>query len=113
MVNVIDLLKDISLIVGYIGTFVAIAWAVYVYRRNSALERTKWQAQLYEKFFERSDLKEIRELMDSDDEISLEITRLIRDEPSEFTDYLNFFEFVAFLEKSKQLKINEINDFFG
>ena len=34
------------------------------------------------------------------------------DEPSEFTDYLNFFEFVAVLEKSGQLKSNEIEDLF-
>lgn len=107
------LLKDIAAVIGSIATAAAIIWAVIVYRKSSALERAKWQAQLYEKFYEKPDLKPIRQVMDSDDKISLEITRLIRDEPPEFTDYLNFFEFVAFLKKSKQLKMDEINDLFG
>jgi len=34
---------------------------------------------------------------------------LIRDESAKFTDYLNFFEFVAFLRKKKQLKFDEVN----
>lgn len=68
---------------------------------------------MYEKFYEKEHLKDIRDKLDCKDEISLDITNLIREELSEFTDYLNFFEFVAFLEKSKQLKYEEVEQLFG
>ena len=68
---------------------------------------------LYEKFYEKSDLKEIRNTLDCDDDVTLEITRLIREQSAKFTDYLNFFEFVAFLSKSGQLNYGEIDDLFG
>ncbi len=106
-------IKDIFTIVGTIATFFAVLWAAYVYTKNSRLERAKWLASLYEKFYEKAHLKDIREKLDCDDEISLEITKLIREEPADFTDYLNFFEFVAFLEKSKQLKFEEIDHLFS
>lgn len=105
--------RDIVSILGPIATFVAVGVAAFVYWKNSRLERAKWLATLYEKFYEKDGLKEIREILDCDDDVSLEITNLIRQEPSKFTDYLNFFEFVAFLKKSKQLKIDEIDDLFG
>jgi hypothetical protein len=37
---------------------------------------------------------------------------VIREEPA-FTDYLNFFEFIAFLKASRQLKDPEIEALFG
>ena len=40
------------------------------------------------------------------------VDKLVIEEPAEFTDYLNFFEFVAVLGKSGQLKENEIEDLF-
>ena len=107
-------IKTFLEIVGPTGTFVAAAFAAYTYYRSANLEQAKWQASLYEKFYEKPDLKKVREILDSDDEISLEITKLIHDETPEFSDYLNFFEFVAFLSlKSKQLKIDEVDDLFG
>lgn len=105
--------KDIATIVGAVLALAGAGWALYEYHVKLRLERAKWLASLYEKFYERENLKPIREILDCEDEISLEITRLIRDEPAEFTDYLNFFEFVAFLGKLRQLGIDEINDLFG
>jgi len=62
---------------------------------------------LYEKFYERKDLKEIRDILDNepDDE---KVTGLILKCHADFTDYLNFFEFVAFLETEKHLRRVEI-----
>jgi hypothetical protein len=40
------------------------------------------------------------------------VVKLVSEEPFEFTDYLNFFEFVAVLWKSGQLKPDEIEDLF-
>lgn len=95
-----------------VGTAVAAGFAAYVYRRNSALERAKWAANLYEKFYEAPNLKPLREGLDCfiDSDSVNEI--VIREEPA-FTDYLNFFEFIAFLRTSKQLKDAEIEALFG
>jgi gamma-glutamylcyclotransferase (GGCT)/AIG2-like uncharacterized protein YtfP len=67
---------------------------------------------LYEKFYQKDDFKPVREILDCDADDSPEIRRLISEEPPEFTDYLNFFEFVAVLGKSRQLKPDEIEDLF-
>ncbi|MBO0694753.1 MAG: hypothetical protein J2P56_01500, partial [Verrucomicrobia bacterium] len=91
---------------------VAVIFAFLQYRANSRLERARWLASLYEKFYEKDQLKGVRQTLDSADRDASEISKLVTDEPSEFTDYLNFFEFVAVLEKSGQLKSNEIEDLF-
>ena len=101
-------LRDIVTIVGGI----AVIFAFLQYRANSRLERARWLASLYEKFYEKDHLKGVRQILDSADRDASEIDKLVTDEPSEFTDYLNFFEFVAVLEKSGQLKSNEIEDLF-
>ena len=67
---------------------------------------------MYEKFYEKDHLKEVRQILDSADRDASEINKLVTAEPSEFTDYLNFFEFVAVLQKSGQLKSNEIEGLF-
>jgi len=106
-------IKDIAAIVGPIFTFFAVVWAAYVYNKNSRLERAKWLASLYEKFYEKDHLKAIRDKLDCDDDVSLEIPKLISEGSAKFSDYLNFFEFVAFLKNSKQLKYQEVEQLFG
>jgi hypothetical protein len=101
-------LRDIVTIVGG----VAVVFAFLQYRANSRLERARWLASLYEKFYEKDQLKGVRQILDSADRDASEINKLVTDESPEFTDYLNFFEFVAVLEKSGQLKSNEIEDLF-
>jgi len=64
-------LKDLVTILGPLAALVAIGWAAYVYTKGSNLERAKWLASMYEKFYEKDDLKEIREILDCDEEISL------------------------------------------
>jgi len=54
------------------------------------LRRAEWLASLYEKFYERSDLKEIRETLDCEVGNSPRIVKLISEEPAEFADYLIF-----------------------
>ena len=45
-----------QIIFNFISVFAAIA-AVIVYGRNSRLERSRWVSSLYEKFYERPELK--------------------------------------------------------
>jgi hypothetical protein len=87
-------------------------FAAFVFRRNSALDRAKWASGLYEKFYEATTLKQMRDRLDCSSDLDSVNEIVIREEPS-FTDYLNFFEFIAFLRKSQQLKDSEIEALFG
>lgn len=98
--------------VSAVGTALAAGFAACVYRRNSALERAKWASTLYEKFYEATTLKQMRDRLDCLNDVDSVNEIVIREEPA-FTDYLNFFEFIAFLKKSKQLKDSEIEVLFG
>lgn len=95
-----------------VGTALAAGFAAFVYRRNSALERARWASSLYEKFYEAIALKQMRDKLDCMNDSDSVNEIVIREEPG-FTDYLNFFEFIAFLKTSKQLKDSEIEVLFG
>lgn len=92
------------------------AWLAWLtYRKREKLERAKWMQELYEKFYERSDLKKFRDLVDSEEEDiarRAELNKRIEEESPEFTDYLNFFEFLGYLEESKQISEEEIRGMF-
>jgi len=110
-----ETLETISLIAGIfsaIGTVLAAGFAAFVYYRNSAFERARWASSLYDKFYEETTLKQLREMLDCLNNSDLVNEIVIRQE-SAFTDYLNFFEFIAFLKSSKQLKDSEIEALFG
>lgn len=94
------------------------AVTIYIYYRNSKLRRAEWLYSLFEKFFDQSTYREIRQILDhecADDMKRLQDT-LTKDceAPLEekLVDYLNFFEFVASLWKLGQLPIKEIQMMF-
>ena len=58
------------------------------------MQRAKWLTSLYEKFYERPDLKGVREALDCEGGESPSVDKLVIEEPAEFTDYLNFFDSV-------------------
>jgi hypothetical protein len=95
-----------------LGTALAAGYAAFVYRRNSTLERARWASSLYEKFYEATSLKQMRDKLDCMNDMDSVNEIVIREEPA-FTDYLNFFEFIAYLKSSKQLKDSEIEALFG
>jgi hypothetical protein len=73
----------LSDVLGYAQLFAYLAaggsalFAVFTYRRGVRLERAKWLMALYEKFYERSDLKMARDLLDSKSD---EVLTMIREE---------------------------------
>ncbi|MDE3178059.1 MAG: hypothetical protein KGM47_00245 [Acidobacteriota bacterium] len=102
--------KLIAEIVTAAASLIAGWWALLTYRQSVNLERAKWVKELYEKFYERNDLKDVRDLLDSDDQNK--IAELVQTEPRNFTDYLNFFEFLAYLSRSKQIGKEEVSILF-
>jgi hypothetical protein len=110
-----DLLETIyygAATVAALGTLIAGLFALSVYRRNSRLEQSRWASELYKSFYSEGNLKNIRDTLDCSAGSS-DVNQLVIDETSEFTDYLNFFEYIALLKNSKQLRDSQVNDLFG
>lgn len=93
------------------------------YRNRVLAEKSKWLLQLYEKLFENPQYKDVRRKLDYSD--TEEIKSLIaldaagsefaQDQQTKFdafTDYLNFFEFIARLKVIGQLSSEDINATF-
>lgn len=104
--------QSVAQIIAALGTLVAAIYALWIYRRNSRLERSRWASTLYEKFYETGHYKKMRELLDVPADADHINEIVIREEP-DFTDYLNFFEYVAILTRSGQLRDENVRDLFG
>jgi hypothetical protein len=105
--------KDLAQTFSYIFGAIAGFSAFLIYRKNARLERARWASNLYAKFYEaESTLKKIRDQLDCPTPND-SVNSLVKSEPAECTDYLNFFELMAYLRKSKQLKSEDIEALFG
>lgn len=91
---------------------VSVVIAALAYWRNSRLERARWLSSLYSKFYEEIDLKMIRETLDCHSPNAPQVQTLVRDEDAKFTDYLNFFEFMAYLRACGQLSTKDVGALF-
>jgi len=85
---------------------------VRIYYRKSALDRATWLSSLYLKFYEAPDLKRIRKALDDNPPDAPEVAELVRNEDADLTDYLNFFEFMAYLEERGQLNKRDVAALF-
>ena len=59
--------------------------AALTYWRNLGLERARWLASLYSKFYEALDLRMIREILDCSAPNSPEVLKLVEDQDARFT----------------------------
>jgi hypothetical protein len=112
-----ETVKDVAETFYYILAAIAALGAAWVYRRNSRLERARWASSLYEKFYEGANYKQMRDVLDIDcaQSSGCQACGMAHDSHPlnmRFSDYLNFFELIGFLEKSKQLKSDDIEDLF-
>jgi hypothetical protein len=90
----------------------AVLGAVRIYYRKSALERVTWLSSLYTKFYEAPDLKRIRKLLDENPPDAPAVEELARCEDADLTDYLNFYEFMAYLEACNELSRKDVEALF-
>lgn len=108
--NAVKVAQICSYIVAAIAAFVA----ARVYRANLRLERAKWVETLYSRFFEKDTLKEIRDALDchAGSKQAEQVPALVEKEGPAWTDYLNFFEFVAYLQETGQIDRKDVNALF-
>lgn len=90
----------------------AVIGAVRIYYRKSALDRATWLSTLYTKFYEAPDLKRIRKILDESPPDAPAVEELARCEDPDLTDYLNFFEFMAYLEQRGELSRRDVEALF-
>jgi hypothetical protein len=105
-----DVLKIAQIVSSLVAAGSALG-AVFVYWRKARGERARWAENLYSRFFEKQELKEIRNILDCDPGTP-EVAALVTNESPQWTDYLNFFELVAYLEESRQLKARDVKALF-
>jgi len=96
----------------YVAAILAAILSVWQYHRNSARERTKWLFELYQRFYGQPELREMRVLLDQGK------TEFVRGGDNQklsadLDDFLNFFEFIAFLQQNKEIKLREIQVMFA
>ncbi|HEY4054121.1 MAG TPA: hypothetical protein VGL74_10270 [Terriglobales bacterium] len=107
----LDQVVKVVQIFSYVAGATAALFAYFVYRSNSRRERARWVENLYSRFFEKNELKQIRDALDcaADD---ARVNALVQEEDAAWTDYLNFFELVAYLRESKQLEEADVTALF-
>ena len=95
------------------GAWALILFAIKVRTDRAALrsEHAEWVTKLYEKFYENNNLKAVRQSVDCGNSEAHQ--QLVTEESAEFTDFLNFFEYVAYLWHNRQLSNAEVNGLFG
>ena len=93
---------------------VGIVIAALNYRSQTRTKRSEWLKQLFEKFYEKNDFKQVRKWIESG-EIDKKIQAgdgAVTDDEETLTDYLNFFEFIATLRYEGQLKKKDVFNLF-
>lgn len=91
----------------------AIFWvAWYTLTRSARLERARWAVQLYNEFFVKSTHENYRKALDHTHHAHCEIAKAVAEEPEDFTNFLNFFELIAYLQESGQLEVEDVKAIF-
>jgi hypothetical protein len=94
------------------------------YAERTKAEQIRWLAELFSRLFQDKlyrrmrqkvdydDLDDIAELLEKNKQAGAEFSQEERDLLDEFTDYLNFFEMMAFLSKSGKIKVEDVAQIF-
>jgi hypothetical protein len=82
----------------------------YSLYRSVRLERAKWAAQLARDFYGET-YREVREALD--DQTGAKIQDYVTRETPRLTEFLNFFELVAYLRNQGQIRQIDLDAMFG
>ncbi|RXH54393.1 hypothetical protein [Granulicella sibirica] len=98
-----------------IATFLVASTAALVaafgYRKNAKTRRAEFLCQLHKAFFEEKTYKDVRRALDGTSGIA--IAAFVAGESDEFTDFLNFFELVAYLRRQNNLSFEDVQSLLG
>ncbi len=100
------------------ATFVVAVWAAFVavraYSHNSRTKAAEFLMALHKSFFVEDTYRKVRDTVDGDSEQAVEeLSRYVSEQPGIFTDFLNFFELVAFMRKKETLSQEQVEALLG
>jgi len=113
-----------TVLLGVVAVYAAIQ-GLTDYRNRTRTERLRLLTQFYEKFYENGTFRQIRQRIDFEkpEALSSLMTKARTPKPEfssaerkmfdSFTDYLNFFEMLAYLGKQEQVLEDDIDAMFG
>ena len=108
----IEVWKGIAQIFAYAVGIGAAGLSVFTYLSNARRERTRLLFELYERFYERPDLKAIWRRIDEEG-TSFLLSGGEPDLAAAFDELLNFFELIALLRRRHELRLWEIQGLFA
>lgn len=87
---------------------------VFTYWRNALTKRAEFLMSLHKSFFVDPTYKPLKELLDCDTPAGeARLRELVHSESSDFTDFLNFFELIAYLADSGALDPADVEALLG
>ena len=107
-----------------VAAFLAGFKAVKEYAERTQAEQIRWVGDLFGRFFQEKLYRQVRQKVDYDDlndiaalleknkDTNAEFSKEERDQLDAFTDYLNFFEFIAFLITKKRMASEDVRQIF-
>ena len=107
-VNKWMVIKDVAT---FVVASIAALVAAFSYRRNTKTRRAEFLCQLHKAFFEEKTYKDVRRTLDSAS--GLAVAAFVAGESDEFTDFLNFFELVAYLRRQNNLSSEDVQSLLG
>ncbi len=79
--------------------------AIKTLKFNARTKSAEFLLTLHKAFFVEDTYKTVRQTIDDNTEASkTEVARYLREQPPEFTDFLNFFELMTYLSFQRTLK---------
>ncbi len=96
-----------------LGLVVAIA-GLRTYAKNARTRRIEFLVELHKAFFVEPTYKRVRQILDDDGSAGVASReQLVVQEPEDFIEFLNLFELVAYLEKCRNLSLDDVTALFG
>jgi hypothetical protein len=101
---------NLSLVLATGGAFVALL----TYWKNANTRRAEFLWNLHKFFFVDETYKTVRRVFDdTSEQAATKRHEFVNAEPEEFTDFLNFFELVAYLNERKNLSRRDVKALLG
>jgi len=101
---------NIPIAIAILSTGVAALSAAFTYWRNANTKRAEFLLLLHKAFFVDTTYKPLRDLLDNPSESDVDKLRShIQEETAELTDFLNFFELIAYFESCRTLRAADVD----
>jgi hypothetical protein len=93
---------------------ISAALALRTFHRGARTKSAEFLARLHEQFFVEKTYKKIRSILDDDSQSAADaLHRLVNQETADFTDFLNFFELVAYMGHCRTLSRGDVEALLG